>query len=137
MAAKAGQADAMWQLIKAGANKDVVDGAGVNLVLAVAEGRSAPAMALALELVDDANVADKQQTTALHRLAGGPWFEGLARNAAPACQPRRAGPIWPMAGARPRCKCWGMGLPRCRPLSHDVFPEADEGRKADDDPQDR
>jgi ankyrin repeat protein len=74
-AAKAGQADAMWQLIRAGAGENFVDGAGVNVVLA-AEGRSAPA--LALDLAPDANVADKQNATALHMLAGGPWFEDLA-----------------------------------------------------------
>ena len=77
-AAKAGQADAMWQLIRAGADENFVDGAGVNVVLAAAGGRSAPALALALDLAPDANVADKQKATALHMLAGGPWFEDLA-----------------------------------------------------------
>lgn len=76
-AARAGQADVMWQLVRAGANEHFVDGAGVNLVLAAAQGRSAAALALALDLAGDANVADKDKTTALHRLAGGPWFPEL------------------------------------------------------------
>lgn len=77
MAANAGQADAMWQLIRAGADESFVDGAGINIVLAAAQGRSAPALALALDLADNANAADKQQITALHRLAGGPLFDDL------------------------------------------------------------
>ena len=76
-AAKAGQADVMWQLVRAGANEHFVDGAGVNLVLAAAQGRNATALGLALDLAGDANVADKDKTTALHMLAGGPFFPEL------------------------------------------------------------
>lgn len=76
-AARSGQADVMWQLVRAGANEHFVDGAGVNLVLAAAQGRSAAALGLALELAGDANVADKDKTTALHMLAGGPYFPEL------------------------------------------------------------
>lgn len=76
-AAKAGQADVMWQLVRAGANEHFVDGAGVNLVLAAAQGRNATALGLALDLAGDANVADNDKTTALHVLAGGPYFPEL------------------------------------------------------------
>lgn len=76
-AAKAGQADVMWQLVRAGANEHFVDGAGVNLVLAAAQGRNAAALGLAIELAGDANAADKDKTTALHMLAGGPYFPEL------------------------------------------------------------
>lgn len=76
-AAKAGQADVMWQLVRAGADEHFVDGAGVNLVLAAAQGRSAAALGLAIELAGDANAADKDKTTALHMLAGGPFFPEL------------------------------------------------------------
>lgn len=76
-AAKAGQADVMWQLVRAGADEHFVDGAGVNLVLAAAQGRNAAALSLAIELAGDANVADKNKTTALHMLAGGPFFPEL------------------------------------------------------------
>lgn len=76
-AAKAGQADVMWQLVRAGANEHFVDGVGVNLVLAAAQGRNAAALGLAIELAGDANVADKDKTTALHMLAGGPYFPEL------------------------------------------------------------
>jgi len=76
-AAKAGQAEMMWQLVRAGANEHFVDGAGVNLVLAAAQGRNAAALELAIELAGDANAADKDKTTALHMLAGGPFFPEL------------------------------------------------------------
>ncbi|MEI6642078.1 MAG: ankyrin repeat domain-containing protein [Novosphingobium sp.] len=76
-AARAGQADVMWQLVRAGANEHYVDGAGVNLVLAAAQGRSSAGLGLALDLAGDANVADKDKTTALHMLAGGPYFPEL------------------------------------------------------------
>ncbi len=76
-AAKAGQADVMWQLVRAGADEHFVDGAGVNLVLAAVQGRNATALGLAIELAGDPNVADKTKTTALHMLAGGPFFPEL------------------------------------------------------------
>lgn len=76
-AAKAGQAEMMWQLVRAGANEHFVDGAGVNLVLAAAQGRNAAALELAIELAGDANAADKDKTTALHMLAAGPFFPEL------------------------------------------------------------
>ncbi|WP_421847730.1 ankyrin repeat domain-containing protein [Novosphingobium sp.] len=76
-AAKAGQADVMWQLVRAGADEHFVDGAGVNLVLAAVQGRNATALGLAIELAGDANVADKNRTTALQMLAGGPFFPEL------------------------------------------------------------
>jgi len=76
-AARAGQADIMWQLVRAGANEHFVDGAGVNLVLAAAQGKDPTALTLAIELAGNANAADRDKTTALHLLAGGPFFAEL------------------------------------------------------------
>ena len=76
-AAKGGQADVMWQLVRAGADEHFVDGAGVNLVLAAAQGRNATALGLAIELAGDANAADRNRNTALHMLASGPYFPEL------------------------------------------------------------
>jgi ankyrin repeat protein len=122
-AARAGQADVMWQLVRAGANEHFVDGAGVNLVLAAAQGRSAAALALALDLAGDANVADKDKTTALHRLAGGPYFAELpAMLRALATKGARAD----LADARGKTALQVLadGLATVQAAFHDVFPAA-------------
>lgn len=82
MAARAGKTEAMRQLVAAGGDKDFVDGAGVNVVLAAAGSRSAAALVYALDLSPDINTADKQKNTALHLLVGGgfhPELEAMIR----------------------------------------------------------
>lgn len=121
-AAKAGQADVMWQLVRAGANEHFVDGAGVNLVLAAAQGRNAAALGLAIELAGDANVADKDKTTALHMLAGGPYFPELpamlrvlASHGAKADLPNAKG--------KTALQVLSDGLATVRAAFHEVYPD--------------
>ena len=70
-AARAGQAEAMRLLVAAGANRACVAGDGTNVVLAAAAGRSASALAYALELAPDANVTNNQKVRPLNLLLGG------------------------------------------------------------------
>ncbi|MCX7283530.1 MAG: ankyrin repeat domain-containing protein [Novosphingobium sp.] len=76
-AALAGQADVMALLVKAGADPHLVLANGTNLLLAAASSQSADALARALDLAPDVNVADASGVTALHRVLGGPWHPGL------------------------------------------------------------
>ncbi len=121
LAAKAGEADAMRLLIAAGANKGFVDGAGVNVLLAAAGSRSAAALAFALDLTGDANCADAQQSTALHRLAGGGFFPDL-----PAMLRLLAarGARTDLADARGKTahQVLNDGLATVQAAFHDVFP---------------
>ena len=78
LAAAGGHAEAMARLLAAGADPHFVAADGTNLVLAAAHGTDAAALDLALQLAPDANVADRQGTTALHLLAGGAPFPDLA-----------------------------------------------------------
>ncbi|KUR71484.1 hypothetical protein AQZ52_10280 [Novosphingobium fuchskuhlense] len=121
-AAKAGQADVMWQLVRAGADEHFVDGAGVNLVLAAAQGRSAAALGLAIELAGDANAADKTRTTALHMLAGGPYFPELpAMLRVLAAHGARAD--LPDAKGKTALQVLTDGLAPVQAAFHDVFPD--------------
>ncbi len=121
-AAKAGQADVMWQLVRAGANEHFVDGAGVNLVLAAAQGRNATALGLALDLAGDANVADKDKTTALHMLAGGPFFPELpAMLRVLAAKGARAD--IPNAKGKTALQVLTDGLATVQAAFHEVFPD--------------
>lgn len=121
-AARAGQADAMWQLVRAGADEHFVDGAGVNLVLAAVQGQNAAALALALDLAGDANVADKNKTTALHMLAGGPYFPdlpGMLRLLAD----KGARADLPDGRGKTAQQIAAGGLATVQAAFHDVFPE--------------
>lgn len=121
-AAKAGQADVMWQLVRAGANEHFVDGAGVNLVLAAAQGRDPAALTLAIELAGDANAADKDKTTALHMLAGGPYFPELpAMLRVLASHGARAD--LPDARGKTALQVLEGGLATVQAAFHEVFPD--------------
>ncbi|MBX9883772.1 MAG: ankyrin repeat domain-containing protein, partial [Novosphingobium sp.] len=125
-AARAGQADVMWQLVRAGADEHFVDGAGVNLVLAAAQGRNATALGLALDLTGDrdggANVADKDKTTALHMLAGGPYFPELpAMLRALAAKGARAD--LPNARGKTALQVLTDGLATVQAAFHEVYPD--------------
>jgi ankyrin repeat protein len=71
MAAAHGHADVMAMLIAAGADPRFVASDGTNLVLAATKGGKAQALAAALALAPDANVANAAGMTPLHVLAGG------------------------------------------------------------------
>jgi ankyrin repeat protein len=71
IAAANGHAEAMALLRTGGANPAFVAADGTTVVLAAARGGNAAALALALSLAPDANVADAQGNTALHLLLGG------------------------------------------------------------------
>ncbi|HEY6869906.1 MAG TPA: ankyrin repeat domain-containing protein [Novosphingobium sp.] len=77
VAAQAGQAGTMRQLVAAGADRSFVAANGTNVVLAAAAGRRAEALAYALELVPDANRADATGATPLHRVLAGGLYPGL------------------------------------------------------------
>jgi ankyrin repeat protein len=130
MAASAGQADVMWQLVRAGANEHFVDGAGVDLVLAAVQGHNAAALALALDLAGDrhggANVADKAKSTALHRLAGGPFFPELpAMLRLLAAKGARAD--IPDARGKTALQIVADGLATVQAAFHEVYPAAKAG----------
>jgi ankyrin repeat protein len=81
-AAANGQDAAMKALLAAGADPRFVAADGTNVVLAAAGGRSAAALALALSLAPDANVANGDGATPLHLLVGGgvqPELEAMLR----------------------------------------------------------
>ena len=121
-AAKAGQADVMWQLVRAGADEHFVDGAGINLVLAAVQGRNATALGLALDLAGDANVADKDKTTALHMLAGGPFFAELpAMLRVLAAKGARAD--LPNARGKTALQILTDGLATVQAAFHEVYPD--------------
>lgn len=121
-AARAGQAEVMWQLVRAGADEHFIDGAGVNLVLAAAEGRNAAALELAIELTGDANAADKDKTTALHMLAGGPFFPELpAMLRALAAHGARADV--PNAKGKTALQVLTDGLATVQAAFHEVYPD--------------
>lgn len=121
-AAKAGQADVMWQLVRAGANEHFVDGAGVNLVLAAAQGRNAAALGLAIELAGDANVADKDKTTALHMLAGGPYFSELPAMLRVLAS-HGARPDVPNSKGKTALQVLSDGLATVQAAFHEVYPD--------------
>ena len=77
IAAQAGQAEAMRMLVAGGAEAGFVDSNGRNVVLAAATAQSLDALAYALELAPDVNVADAGKATALHHLLGGAFHPGL------------------------------------------------------------
>lgn len=125
-AAKAGQADVMWQLVRAGANEHFVDGAGVNLVLAAAQGRDPTALTLAIELVGDsgggANAADKTGATPLHMLAGGPFFPELPAMLRVLAAHGAKADI-PNAKGKTALQVLADGLATVQAAFHDVFPD--------------
>ena len=68
----------MRRLVAAGADPHFVAANGTTVVLAAAAGRSAAALAYALELAPDANVANGDKATSLHLLLGGGFHPDLA-----------------------------------------------------------
>lgn len=126
MAAKGGQADVMWQLVRAGADEYFVDGAGVNLVLAAAQGHDPAALTLAIELTGDANAADKDRTTALHLLAGGPYFEALPAMLRVLVSHGAKTDI-PNSRGKTALQVLTDGLATVQAAFHDVFPAAKAG----------
>lgn len=77
IAARAGQVETMRLLVAAGANRGFVAADGSNVVLTAAAGRSAAALAYALELAPGANVANGRKATPLHLLLGGAFHPEL------------------------------------------------------------
>lgn len=69
-AAESGQAGAMKLLVRAGADPHFVSENGTGVVLAATASESAEALAYALELAPDPNVADANGSTAMHLLVG-------------------------------------------------------------------
>ena len=78
IAAANGHAEAMALLRTGGADPAFVAADGTNVVLAATRGGNAAALALALRLAPDANVADAHGNTALHLLLGGGMQPELA-----------------------------------------------------------
>jgi ankyrin repeat protein len=107
LAAEAGQIDTMRVLMARGANAGFVAQDGQNLVLAAAGSGNPQALALALDTLGDANLADAKGNTALHRLAGGRDFAELgamlavlARHGAKADVPNARGQTASMMAAK-------------------------------------
>lgn len=78
VAALNGRADAMAALVAGGADPHFVAADGTGLVLAAARGRSAAALAYALDIVPGADVADAKGLTPLHRLLADGMIPDLA-----------------------------------------------------------
>ena len=91
-------------------------------MLAAAQGRNATALGLALDLAGDANVADKDKTTALHMLAGGPFFPELpAMLRVLAAKGARAD--IPNAKGKTALQVLTDGLATVQAAFHEVFPD--------------
>ena len=123
VAAQNGRAQAMQLLLAAGANPRFVAGDGTNIVLAAAKGGSDAALALALTLAPDANVADAGGATALHLLVSGgmhPAFVAMLQTLA------RHGARWdiPNAAGYTAGAVAVNGLTEVKLAFLSVFPEA-------------
>lgn len=78
LAAQHGHAPVMKLLMEHGADPHFTASDGTNIVISAAEGGKADALALAIAVGPDVNLADSRGTTALHVLAGSAYSPDLA-----------------------------------------------------------